>query len=74
MKRRKCHYSPKLKKTELERKFQSLKDHTDNKLCDLGDQVYELENRMFTLAILLGGVGVIVLALIIWQIILQFTV
>ena len=74
MKRRKCHYSPKPKKTELERKIQSLRDHTDDKLCDLGDQVYELENKLFTLALLLGGVGVIVLTLIIWQIITHFTV
>ncbi|MDE5758254.1 MAG: hypothetical protein K2H85_06535 [Allobaculum sp.] len=72
--KRKRHYSPKPKKSELDRKIQSLKDHTDNKLCDLGDQIYELENRLFTLAILLGGVGVIVLALIIGQIISQFTV
>ena len=72
--KRKTHYSPKTKKSELERKIQSLRDHTDNELYDLGDQIYEVENKMFTLALLLGGVGVIALALIIWQILTHFTV
>ena len=72
--KRKKHYSPKPKKTELERKIQSLRDHMDNEVCDLGDQVYELENKLFTLAIMLGALGVIVFALIIWPIFTHFIV
>ncbi len=72
--KRKRHYSPKPKKTELERKLQSLKDQTDDRLCNLADQVYELENRAFAQTVLLGVLGGVVVILLIWQILTHFTV